>query len=74
MNDTSPEIRDLVQSRYMAMEGEQRFLIGVEMFETARAIVLSSFPEGLSELETRRLLCERFYGDLARQAFPPEAD
>jgi hypothetical protein len=63
MTDTSPEIERIVHERLMAMSGEQRFLIGICMFETAREIVLSSFPKGLSQAETRRRLCERFYGD-----------
>ena len=63
MTDTSPEIERLVHERLMAMSGEQRFLIGIRMFETAREIVLASFPPGLSQSEIRRRLFERFYGD-----------
>ena len=33
------------------------------MFDAARQIVLASFPEGLTEIEIKRRLCERFYGD-----------
>lgn len=62
MNDTSPEIEKMVRDRYMQMTGEERFLIGTGMFDTARAIALSSMPAGLSENEQRRFLCERFYG------------
>ena len=40
MNDTSPEIARMVRERYAQME-PQRFQIGVSMFETARAVVLS---------------------------------
>ena len=70
MNDTSPEIKKLVRDRYMQMSGEQRFMIGIQMFDTARAIVLSSLPKGISEEQKRRLLCERFYKDLVLKAFP----
>ncbi|MGI9303047.1 MAG: hypothetical protein ACR2RB_10105 [Gammaproteobacteria bacterium] len=70
MKDTSPEIRKFVHDRYMAMTGEERFLIGAEMFDTARCIVQASFPPGISELERRKLLCERFYGkELAAKVF-----
>jgi hypothetical protein len=69
MNDTTPEIEKMVRDRYMQMTGEQRFLIGIEMFDTARAIVLSSLPKGLSEKEKRRHLCERFYGVQAGEGF-----
>jgi hypothetical protein len=70
MNDTPPEIEKLVRERYMQMSGEQRFMIGVHMFETARRIALSSLPKGLSDEQRRRLLCERFYKDLALKVFP----
>jgi len=71
MTDTSPEIARMVAERYAQMSGVERFLIGVQMFETARTMVLASFPRGLSDDERRRRLCERFYGtDLARAAYP----
>lgn len=70
MNDTTPEIAKLVHERYMKMTGEQRMLIGMQMFDTARKIALSSFPKDISEYEKRRLLCERFYKDFADKAFP----
>lgn len=54
----------------MHMTGEERFLIGLQMFESARTIVLSSLPENVTAVEKRRYLCERFYGDLASEIFP----
>ena len=69
MNDTIPEMELLVRERYLAMTPAERFLIGVQMFETARAMALASFPAGLSIDEMRRRLCERLYGDLARKAY-----
>jgi len=33
------------------------------MFETAKAMVLASLPAGLTEIEIKGLLVERFYGD-----------
>lgn len=72
MKDTSPEIERMVRERYLAMSPEERFLIGAQMFETARTIVLASFPPGLSPGEVRRRLCERFYGvHLASAAYGP---
>lgn len=71
MNDTSPETEALLQARYLAMSGSERALMALEMFETAQQIVLSSLDPGLSEIERRRELCRRFYGDeLAHAAFP----
>ena len=71
MNDTSPEIEALLEARYAAMTGSERALIAMQMFETAQQIVLSSLDPGLSEIERKRELCRRFYGDeLAQAAFP----
>ena len=70
MNDTSPEIEQLLKRRYASMSGSERALIALQMFETAQRIVLSSLPQGLSEAARRRELCRRFYGaELARRAF-----
>lgn len=33
------------------------------MFDAARAMVLASFPGGLSEIEIKGRLCERLYGN-----------
>ena len=72
MIDTTPEIEALLRERYAAMNGAERALMALQMFETAQRIVLSSLPPGMSDFERRRELCRRFYGDdLARQAYPP---
>ena len=71
MNDTSPEIARMVRDRYATMQPAERFLIGVSMFETARAIVIASFPTNLSERDLRRRLCERLYPELVEAAFGP---
>jgi hypothetical protein len=62
MNDTSPEIEEMVRAKLMARSGEERFIMGVQMFEAARRMVLASFPEGLTDAERRRRLFERIYG------------
>ena len=63
MNDTSPEVAALMREMLMARSGTERVLMGCEMFDAARAIVLASFPPGLPEIEVKRRLCERFYGN-----------
>jgi len=70
MNDTSDDVERLVRQRYLRMTGEERFLIGLQMFETARIIVLSSLPEHVTPGRKRRFLCKRFYGELATEAYP----
>lgn len=63
MTDTAADIAALVHTRLMAMSGAERFLMGVRMHEAARRMVLASFPPGISAIESRRLLRERFYDD-----------
>ena len=67
MNDTAPEIRKLVHEKLMALSGEQRFVLGASMFESARRMVLASLPQGLPDRELKQRLFERFYG---RPLFP----
>ena len=45
----------------MSKSGEERFLMGLSMFETARKIALASFPKDISKNEERKLLLKRFY-------------
>jgi hypothetical protein len=63
MTDTSPEIAEMVRTRLMALSGAERFRMGAEMFEAARRMVLASLPPGLTEIERKRLLFHRFYGE-----------
>jgi hypothetical protein len=63
MNDTSKEIAEFIRRKLLALSGAERVLIGSRMFDSARAIMLSSFQPGISESEKRRQLCERLYGD-----------
>ncbi|MGA2684516.1 MAG: hypothetical protein ABSF51_05640 [Verrucomicrobiota bacterium] len=62
MNDTSPEIAELVRQKLMARSGSERFVMGARMFDAARAIVLSSLPAGLPPDELKRQLFQRLYG------------
>jgi hypothetical protein len=63
MTDTGPEIAEMVRARLMARSGAERFVMGVQMFESARRIVLASLPSDLSKRERKRLLFERIYGE-----------
>lgn len=70
MQDTTPEFRELVRARFARMTPEQRVLVCVGMFDTARALVEASLPDGLNPVELRYRVCERFYGTLAARAYP----
>ena len=62
MDDTSPEIKELVRNQLLARSGTERAQMGSRMFDVARAMVLASFPPNLSEIEKKVRLCERLYG------------
>ena len=70
MNDTAPEVSDYVRERYSAMSPEERFLIGIKMFDTARAFVEASISSDLSDLDRRREICRRFYPSITNRVFP----
>lgn len=63
MNDTKPEIAKLVRQRSLARSGTERLMMGSRMFDAARAMMLSSLPKGLPEIEVKTRICERLYGD-----------
>ena len=62
MTDTAPEIAEIVRKKLMARSGEERFLMGVRMFEATREMALASLPVGLSAEELKRQLFQRLYG------------
>ena len=66
MNDTPPEVKQMVRDRLMALPGEERFCLESRMFDAARRMVLASFPDGLRETERKRRLLQRICGE----AFP----
>jgi hypothetical protein len=71
MDDTTTDVKRYVRERYARMTMAERAVIGAQLFESARTLVLASFPPDLSEAERRRRLCERYYGrELAERAFP----
>jgi hypothetical protein len=62
VTDTAPGIERMVREKIMALSGEERFIIGAQMFESAREMVKASLPKGLTETKQRRLLFKRIYG------------
>ena len=63
MNDTSPNIGEIFREHLLSRPGAERVVMGSRMFDVARTMALASFPSDLSEIETKRRLCERLYGD-----------
>jgi len=62
VTDTPPEIERMVREKIMALSGEERFIMGAQMFDSAREMLKASLPKGLTETEQRRLLFKRIYG------------
>jgi hypothetical protein len=62
MTDTLPEIERIMRDKLMARSGEERFVMGAQMFDSAREMVKASLPQDLSEPEQRRQLFKRIYG------------
>lgn len=63
MNDTSAAVERLVNQRYASMTPEERMRIAASMYETARVIVESSLPHGLTTEQRRYAVAKRFYAD-----------
>jgi hypothetical protein len=75
MSDTSPEFEVMVTERYRKMTPDERVRIAASMYDTARAIVLSSLPPGLSRRERRLAFARRFYeGELPEAALVAYAE
>jgi hypothetical protein len=62
VTDTPLEIERMVREQIMARSGEERFVMGARMFDSAREMVKASLPLGLSIAEQRRELFKRIYG------------
>ena len=63
MNDTSDTVARMVHDRYASMTPEERMRIAASLYETARAIVESSLPDGLTREQRRYASAKRLYGD-----------
>jgi hypothetical protein len=61
MTDTSKEMEKKYDEMMMERSNMERFMMGIEMFETAKKIVIASLPEDLSESEFKEKIFLRFY-------------
>lgn len=68
MNDTHPDIDKKLTELYSKLSPEERFKKMLSMCQTVREIIISQFPQGLSETEKRKRLFEIYY----RQDFTEE--
>ncbi len=63
MNDTPEHIKKRFREMIMNRSNEERFMMGISMYDMAREITISSFPPKLSGKEFRELLFLRMYGN-----------
>jgi hypothetical protein len=63
MDDTPQEVKDIFRQMMMARSGAERVSMAYQSFDDMKQMILASFSSGLSELETKRRLCERLYGN-----------
>jgi hypothetical protein len=61
MNDTSAAISKAVADRYRSMAPAERWLAASSLFETARTIIESSLPSGLTMEQQRLAVVRRLY-------------
>ncbi|HEX9792800.1 MAG TPA: hypothetical protein VGC54_02345 [Planctomycetota bacterium] len=62
MIDTSPAVAALVAEHHRRLMPAERMELASALFDTARAIVESSLPSGLTRRERRLALAKRLYG------------
>lgn len=63
MNDTAAAIAKIVSDRHRSMTPAERWLAAAALFETARKIVESSLPSGLTIEQRRLAIARRLYKD-----------
>ena len=63
MSDTPPFIEHIYRQKIMEKSDEERLTMGSCMFDAAREMVLSSFPQNMSLQEKRKSLFLRFYSN-----------
>ena len=74
MNDTSDAVSKIVSERYRSMTPAERWLAVSSLFETARAIIHSSLPSGLTPEQIRLAVVRRLYeGELPEAALVAHA-
>ncbi len=67
MNDTNPAVEKKFLAMLMRKSGMERIRMGSGMFDSARSMMLASFPKDLSPQEIRHLLLARTYPELMKR-------
>lgn len=70
MNDTPPSVERQFRAMLLAKSGAERLEMASGMFESARTMMIASFPQDLCPDEIRRLLLQRTYPEVFPPALP----
>ena len=70
MNDTSESVDQQFRAMLMTKSGADRLRMGSSMFDSARRMMLASFPKNLPLKELRQLILARTYPELVNPPRP----
>lgn len=70
MNDTSESVDRQFRAMLMTKSGAERLQMGSGMFDSARSMMLASFPKDLPPHELRQLIFTRTYPELSKPTPP----
>jgi len=73
MNDTSEAVDRKFRDMLMKKTGAERLQMGSSMFDSARSMMLASFPGDLLPHELRQLILARTYPELIKPPRPTAA-
>lgn len=62
MNDTAPEIEEMLDRMWLERTPQERAQAAASMFIAAREVIIASLPKDLSPSELKRQIFERIYG------------
>ena len=63
LNDTTKEIEEMQNDLWMKRTPQERARFASAMFAAARQAIISSLPKNLSQIELKKQIFERTYGE-----------
>jgi len=63
LNDTTKEIEEMQNDLWMKRTPQERARFASAMFAAARQAIISSLPKNLSQIESKKQIFERTYGE-----------
>ena len=65
MTPTEKRLASMTFEEIMKFSNQERFMLGIQMFDEFRAEIIASLPPNLSETARRRAIWERTYDEPA---------